>query len=532
MLRLLAVLASVLSTVSVAPSLVPAQGIQQSPYGAVETLRRGWWPNPNDLAPSNPLGLPGGSSPGARGESIPISSGMFRDIMPEIPNLQLGYIYNFGPNVRSGSASVDYLLPLELGPGSTIFGEAHGEYQSFWKTPPESGNYRVDLSLGGGYRRMVGDKALLGVNAFSDNSKVFGAWHSSGGLGLEVAAMIAGDDAIDLTFNWYGKLFDNAVIRDAFRYGPENFDVQAGYSRELYSGGPDLRLSVTGYTFETDSRVYGYYAGAELKSRNGTCVLKYDVGQDRINETYQSVGAFVNIGFQLENLFAGKSPLVMPEPIFESPRNPKRLTEKVKRNWRQAIAVRGPHTCPNQTITIRNNQSYAVTLYMGFLIDVTGGYNLATDFPGWTATPGNKWVLSRQMDANSSVVINFNHTTSLASIAFSVNELPWTSCANTMFEVTLCGNWGGEYKDTYDISLVNGFNYPMEVVPTFGDSIKVTQGTGNATNKGVFGWGWTDCVAAPDPPCTPDPNERHEIRNCQFSQSSGASWTVDIPPKP
>ncbi len=62
---------------------------------------------------------------------------------------------------------------------------------------------------------MVGDNAIVGVNAFSDNSKVFGAWHSSGGLGLEVAAMIAGDDAIDLTSNWYGKLFDNAVIRDA-----------------------------------------------------------------------------------------------------------------------------------------------------------------------------------------------------------------------------------------------------------------------------------------------------------------------------
>jgi len=125
-------------------------------------------------------------------------------------------------------------------------------------------------------------------------------------------------------------------------FGPSNYDFQAGYSHELYHGGPDLRLSVTGYKFDTGSGVYGYYAGAELKSRNGVFVVKYDVGHDNVNQAYQAVGAFANIGFQLENLLSGKSPFVMPKPVFQSPRNLTTLTEaKANRNWRRTTQTAG-----------------------------------------------------------------------------------------------------------------------------------------------------------------------------------------------
>ncbi len=144
-----------------------------------------------------------------------------------------------------------------------------------------------------------------------------------------MAAMVAGHDAIDLLFNWYGKALDASSLNNLGYvppttgedgFGNSNFDFQVGYSHELYSGGPDLRLSVTGYKFDMDSDVYGYYAGAELKSRDGMFVAKYNVGYDNTNQAYQSVAAFINMGFQLENLVAGKSPFVMPKPVFQSPR--------------------------------------------------------------------------------------------------------------------------------------------------------------------------------------------------------------------
>lgn len=320
--------------------LVNAQSLQQTPYSASDSVRRGL-SGPLDLSPSNPLGLPGSSLLGPRGsDSIPISSGLFQGILPNIPNLQLGYIYNFGQSVRAGRASVDYLLPINLSPDTTVYGEAHGEFQSFWKTTPGSSNNRTDLSLGGGYRRMLGSKALVGINGFYDTSRLYGDWYSSGSAGVEMAAEISGNDAIDLNFNWYGRLFNTSVLSNAFRYGPSNYDFQVGYSHELWNNGPDLRLSATGYKFDVGSNVYGYYGQGELKSRDGMFVLKSNIGYDRLNQTYYTVGGYINMGFQVENLFSGKSPLTMPEPIFKSPRNLRRLlTKTADRNWYQPTSV-------------------------------------------------------------------------------------------------------------------------------------------------------------------------------------------------
>ncbi len=303
-------------------SAVGAQGIQSSPYSA-PTAVRGLAGNGLDLAPSNPLALPGSSAPGAGDSgSVYLSNGMLQGILGPIPNLQVGYLYSFGKNrISAGRLTADYVLPISLGKGSTVFGEAHTEFTDFWKTFRGGFNNRVDMSFGGGFRRMLGDKTLVGVNGFSDSTRLGGTWYSSGGCGFEMAALLSGYDAVDLNFNWYGSLFSRSTILNAFRYGPSNFDFQAGYSHELWDHGPDLRLSATGYKFDVGRPVYGWNVGAELKSRDGMFVLKYQAGRDRLNQTYQTVGAFVNVGFRADNILRGESPFTMPEPIFRSPRN-------------------------------------------------------------------------------------------------------------------------------------------------------------------------------------------------------------------
>ena len=247
--------------------------------------------------------------------------------------------------VRNSRLTLDYVLPVEFEPNSAVFGEAHGEFTNFWKILTGSTGFkeRSDVSVGGGYRRIFHDDLFLGVNAFYDASRLGGRWYGSGGLGLEMASLLPGNDMVDLNFNYYGNIFQgrNSIV-NAFRNGPGNFDIEAGYSHELYGDGPDLRLKVTGYRFDVGTKVYGWNAGAEVSTRNGVFTVRADTGNDRFNGTYHTVGGFVNVGLQLERLLSGESPFVMPEPVFRSPRNLRRmLTRTVVRRFFQPAAVVG-----------------------------------------------------------------------------------------------------------------------------------------------------------------------------------------------
>lgn len=148
---------------------------------------------------SNDWGRPRGD------DSIPLTSGMLGPFLPTIPNLELGFLYYFGKNVRTGRFTADYVLPFRLSADSVLFGEAHAEGWGFWKKPSVSimtpagfrtttstARRRVDLSFGGGCRTMIGERALLGVNGFYDTTRLYDKWYPSGGVGLEMATILAG----------------------------------------------------------------------------------------------------------------------------------------------------------------------------------------------------------------------------------------------------------------------------------------------------------------------------------------------------
>jgi hypothetical protein len=270
---------------------------------------------------------------------------MFQGLLPNIPNLQFGYLYSFSNSGSAGRFTGDYLKPFSLNRELFVFGEAHVEGWNFLSSVGPSDNSgrvnnRVDVSLGGGFRKFFRDNALIGVNGFYDTTRLTGQWFASGGLGCEAAWLLADSDALDMNFNWYGKLFNSFEWINAFRYGPSNYDFEVGYSHEVWDGGPDLRLKIKGYHFDVGSNLRGWNGGAELKSRDGMFVLKYEAGYDRIDKTYQTVGAYVNVGFQIEDVLKGESPFTTPTPIFRSPRNLKHmLTQTVKRDWHQPTAV-------------------------------------------------------------------------------------------------------------------------------------------------------------------------------------------------
>lgn len=390
--------------------VVHAQYTQSTPYSS-PSLLRGLSGQRVDMAPSNPLRLPGTSGPLALGgsDTVTLSSGMFQGLLPPIPNLQLGYLYSFGSNYGAGRLTGDYLKPFNLNKGSFLFGEAHVEGWNFWNSGAPTGysrgfvNNRVDVSLGGGYRKFFGNQALIGINGFYDTTRLTGQWYSSGSLGLQAAWLLPGSDALDLNFNWYGKLLNGYEWINTFRHGPSNYDFEAGYSHEIWNGGPDLRLKVKGYHFDVGSNLNGWTGGAELKSRDGMFVLKYEAGYDRLDSTYQTVGGYVNVGCQLENLLKGENPFTAPTPIFRSPRNLSYMANQpIQRNWNQPTAV--VLTRPGQAAQAARGWT-VITRYLG-------SFELGTD------QNGNFWIYggarfapvpSTSLDPNGIIIVQFDY---------------------------------------------------------------------------------------------------------------------------
>lgn len=331
-------------------------GSPQAPASASYSIIPSGGPSfggPVDLAPSNPLGMPGSAYGAPQGSgSITFCPQLLEGILPRIPNLEFGYQYGFGNRVSTGRFTFDYRFPVNFGTSAVAFGEVHSEFQNFWKTlrsltitetttTSQTGiDDRLDFSAGGGFRKLFGESTLLGLNAFYDGSRIAGQWYSSGSLGFEMAAILPGKTAIDANFNWYGNLFNWNTWVNAFRNFGGSYDFEVGYSHPMLEETLDLRLKAAGYQFDVGSKVYGSRVGADLTTRDGMFSVRYEYGSDAINGSYNTIGGFVNVGLQLENLLSGASPVTMPQPVFVNPRNPAwMLTQKVKRNWHQPSVV-------------------------------------------------------------------------------------------------------------------------------------------------------------------------------------------------
>jgi hypothetical protein len=281
---------------------------------------------------------------------------MFPFLKPTIPNLEIGFSYLFGKNLRQSHWSIDYLLPFNISSSSRLFAEFHGNFtsyksttwvpilQNFWNLGRPGFNTREDLSIGLGYRKLINPDILVGANIFYDTTRLTGNQHSSMGFGLETTALGPADSAFDLNFNYYGKVFSSydsrgsafptSNIVDGYKEGNGNFDLQAGFSMPVFNN-MDMRLKLTGYQFEVGSSYKrGWKGGSEFTTADGIFRFSAEYGHDDLYRNYGVVGGFVNIGFDLTNLVRGNNPFSSPEPVFKSPRNLNKLmAQPVRRNW-------------------------------------------------------------------------------------------------------------------------------------------------------------------------------------------------------
>ncbi|MEW6529325.1 MAG: hypothetical protein AB1473_00710 [Thermodesulfobacteriota bacterium] len=297
------------------------------------------------------------------GESLNLSDALVRHILPKWANLDFGFNITFNNSLTTGSYFLDLLVPVQRSARECFFIEAHGEYLGYWRNKSEALNQstlpffavpvelittsaidsspnRHDFSFGAGYRKLFDSSTLVGINSFVDLSRVFDEWHSSWGWGFEFAALCPYNSAIDFHFNQYGNLFRGSAFLAAFRAQGTSIDFGGGCSLALLDEKLDLRLGVDGYRFIFGNEEWGWRGSAELTTGDGAFSLRYEHGYDRIDHSYDSIGAYVNWAFDSQNLLSGRNPFTWPEPVFKNSRNMDRnLTAKVRRNWHQPSAL-------------------------------------------------------------------------------------------------------------------------------------------------------------------------------------------------
>jgi hypothetical protein len=282
------------------------------------------------------------------GASLNSSDAPAPNIPPKWVNVDSGFNITFGKSFTTGSSISDYLLPLLKSPRECLFVEYHGATIGYWRTKssgPEitaggltdSSPNRGDGSLGGGYRKLFGASSIVGCNSFFDVSIVFDKFYYSWGWGLEFSVPANYDSAIDFHFNQYGDLFREHDFLNAFRaQGSNSLDFGGGYSVALFDRRLDLRLGVDGYRFVAGENEWGWRESVELTGRDGCFTLRYEHGHDRIDQSYDSIGVYMNSAFDLDNLLKWANPFADPEPVFKNSRNIDRnLTAKTRRNWHQ-----------------------------------------------------------------------------------------------------------------------------------------------------------------------------------------------------
>ncbi|MFH0958122.1 MAG: inverse autotransporter beta domain-containing protein [Pseudomonadota bacterium] len=262
--------------------------------------------------PSRPLLAPGpfmDDSPQVK--TAQFTYGMLDGILPSIPNLQAGYLYSFGKDYSLGRFVGDLFVPWRLKWSDTFFGQAHIEFQDFWQIPDSAPQHRVDLSFGGGYRKLIGPKIMVGFNAFYDSTRILGDWWSAAGVGAEMAAILANRDVLDLSYNYYGNLFRGPTYVDGeIIKGPPNMDLEAGYTTSLFERTPDLRFKINAYNYDTRQSSYGLRGGVDIMPWNGSVIMRYEIGRDQLYGSYQTVGGFINIPLNLEKIGWWDTPFV------------------------------------------------------------------------------------------------------------------------------------------------------------------------------------------------------------------------------
>lgn len=260
------------------------------------------------FGPPPPPTSGGAAGPAQGGGAIALNSSMLRGVVPNIPNLQWGYVLTISEVRTQSRFIIDYMKPFKLSEKDVIFVETHGRFENFLRVIGGAKDPSLQLLAGGGYRRRVGN-VMFGLSTFYNSARLFGAWYASGLSTFEMAAILPGNGTGEASFTYFGNLFTGTqgLFRD-FREGRGDYKVDVAYSQPVLQEEWILRLKGSGYQFFRLGHVRGLAITGEVRSKNGMYRLEYIAGKDQLSGRYHSIGAYLTVGFSFQKLFSRENP--------------------------------------------------------------------------------------------------------------------------------------------------------------------------------------------------------------------------------
>lgn len=230
------------------------------------------------------------------------------------------FYYDYGHKFRLDRFGARLFAPVSLTGDDKIFFQGNMEYLNFSETVAGGRIDRVNLSAGGGYRKIFNDSFLLGANGFLDWTSAESHSTTSGGAGCELWYIISQDSMVDLSINYYSSQLGSIVGLATPTQGHGNCDFRARYSQSFMNQAFRVRLKAEAYRFEClCAPWYGWSIGADLTTRDRTFLFSVQTSEDGFHGSWVTVGAVVSIGLDINGVLEGASPIRRPLPIYSSP---------------------------------------------------------------------------------------------------------------------------------------------------------------------------------------------------------------------
>ncbi len=199
-------------------------------------------------------------------------------------------------------------------------------------------------------------------------------------------------------------------------------------------------------------------------------------------------------------------------------------------------------------LSLQNSSGNDVKVYIVFVGGLTGngGSYTASDFQSQGCDMYRPDRCSLIVPKGKSKTLNL--AKGGINLSGGLDNEPMGPCPTTMFEINISPQ-DNKTRDSFDLSLVNGFNYSMQITSSTGSATAfVTKATGNHNAVGVFPLGCTQCISLnSNPPswpncpgnasscggqcynageCKSGPDERHPNAACVLEVDTGGSYTV------
>lgn len=201
-----------------------------------------------------------------------------------------------------------------------------------------------------------------------------------------------------------------------------------------------------------------------------------------------------------------------------------------------------------RALILNNTASRDVKVYIVFIggLTASGGSYTAQDFQSQGCDVYRPDRCSLTVPKGTSKTLNLHK--GCINLSGGLDNEPMGPCPTTMFEINICPPDNRTY-DHFDLSLVNGFNYSMQVSSSRGPATRqVMKATGNHDAVGVYPLGCTMCIGKGSMPpawpscpgnssscgaqcfntneCKSGPDDKHPNAACDLQAATEGSFTV------